>query len=293
MDLSKLFSENTPKEKKQWKELKPEPVLTPILEKCIIEYNEAKNQTSPTDFRGSEIGGCDRRWLYKQKHGKESIDWKSFIIMNVGTSIHELLQEYLADHLVSLEERVYFNIDAGDSSVNTILSGSYDGELDAKRFKEKTNGLLEIKTTGVNNYQRLLTNKAQLSNKYKLQNTMYLHAKGLEWSIFIFCNRNLQFTDEFKEEYKDRLDEFNPVFHEIKYYKDDALVQKIRQKITDRKLHYKLGTLPKREKTSECDYCSFRGICDEDNEREKVERREEKSAKTKQEKLNKKNGGIK
>lgn len=293
MDLSKLFADNNSndnKEKKQWRELKPEPVLTPILEKCIVEYNEAKNQDSPTEFRGSEIGGCDRRWLYKQKNGKEPIDYLSYLIMNVGTSIHELIQTYLSKYLVSLEERVYFNIDSGDTSVNTLLSGSYDGEFDGSIFGEKKNVLLEIKTTGVNNYQRLITGKGQLSNKYKLQNNTYLHAKGLDRTCFIFFNRNIQLTDEFKEEYKDRLDEFNPVFHEITYYKDDLLVAKIRQKITDRKLHHKLGTMPKREKTSECDYCSFRSTCDADNEREKIERREEKSAKTKQEKLDKKNG---
>ncbi len=291
MNIGDIFGKDDKKEfeKKEWKEIKPEPKLVPVLQQSIVKWNEGRKQDSPTEFRASEIGGCDRKYLYKQSQVEE-IDWQSYLVMNMGTVIHELLQSYLKDHLISLEERLYFNLESGDSSPNTLLSGSYDGELDGKLFNEKKNVLLEIKTTGVSNYQRLITNKGQLSNKYKLQNNVYLHAKGLDRTAFIFFNRNIQFTDEFIEQNKDIIDTLNPVFHEITYYKDDALVEKIRQKITDRKLHKSLGTMPKRDKTSECSYCSFKSVCDADNQNEKAARRAEKSAKTKQEKEIKKKG---
>lgn len=268
MDLNKFFSSDN--KAKEWR---PTPKLIPVIEKAIVKYNEERKQDSPTMFRCSEIGGCDRKALLKHQGHKEEITPASYMIMNVGTAIHELIQTYIAEHLVSLEERLYFN---------EFLSGSYDGELDAKILGEKKNGLLEIKTTGVNNYQRLIKNQSQLSNKYKFQNNAYLHSKGLDWTIFVFVNRNLQFTDEFIEENKDKLHLYNPIFHEIIYRKDDLMVEKIRQKITERKLCMELKTLPKRVKMSECSYCSFgpsgNNVCEEKHKEEKVIEKTEKES---------------
>lgn len=280
MDLNKFFSNDN--KAKEWK---PTPKLIPVIEKAIIKYNEDRKQDSPTMFRASEIGGCDRKFLLKHLGHKEEISASSYMVMNTGTKLHELVQEYLADCLVSLEERLYFN---------EFLSGSYDGELKGEIFGEKKNGLLEIKTTGVNNYQRLIKNQSQLSNKYKFQNNAYLQAKGLEWTAFIFLNRNLQFTDDFIEENKDNLHLYNPIFHEIIYRKDDAMVEKIRQKITERKLCMELKTLPKRVKMSECSYCSFgpsgNNVCEEKHKEEKAIEKAEKEVLKEQNKKPKKKG---
>jgi len=278
MDLNKLFGEDNPNEKKEWKEWKPRPKLVPILEAEIVKYNEARKQSSPTLFRASEIGGCDKKFLYKFNGLTEEIDAKGYLTMNVGTAWHELLQTYLAEHFVSLEERLYFNDKAGDSSVCADLSGSYDGELTGKIVGQEKNILLEIKTTGVSNFQRLITGKGQLSNKYKFQNTVYLHAKGLDMTIFLMVNRNIALTDEFMELNPDL--DVNPTFHEIIYRKDDAMVEKLRQKITDRKLHMKLGTSPKREKVTECSYCSFEAQCKAEHEQNKILAREAKKSET-------------
>lgn len=273
MDLNKLFEDKS----NNWKPKKPKQVLIPILEKAIIKYNQERKQTSPTMFRASDLG-CDRKFLLKHQGNEEEISAESYLIMNVGTSIHELIQTYLKDHFISLEERLYFNDTAGDCSENDTLSGSYDGHLKLDDFGEC---LLEIKSTHADNYQRLCK-FAAMSNKYKLQNHVYLHSKGLKKSIFIFFNKNCAWTQDFKEKEPDIVATMNPIFLEVILEKDDKYVEMIKEKIKNRKLHMKLGSLPKFEKQSECDYCHYgpnkTGLCKTLHLQEKQSLKDEKAA---------------
>lgn len=258
MDLNKLFEDNG--DKSRWKEYnKPEPKLTAILGPLIKEYNDERKQDSRTLFRASSIGGCDRRAVYKLNGLKEPIESNSLMIMNIGSSFHSLIQEYLKNCLTSLEEYV---------SYNEFLGGHYDGLLKKEIIGEEC--LLEIKTMNVNSYQRMLKFPI-IYNKYKIQANVYMKAMNIEKTLFLFVNRNLDYTDEFKKENKDDLDKYHPAFLEVMYHRDDNLIKEIDEKIEIRKTNFENGTLPAYKKTSECSYCALSEICKADRKKEKSE----------------------
>lgn len=268
MDLNKLFDEDF-SAKKDWK---PKKVITPIIEKSILEYNSSKNDETPTLFRCSGIGSCDRRIVYETRHPelKGIKDAKSLFVVNVGTVIHELLQEYLNDKLKSLEQRVYYS---------DLLSGSYDGEFSAQITGDKEDSLLEIKTANVEVYQRFLLYPNTLYAKYKKQASAYLKALGLKRAYFVIVNKNGGLLSDFKKENVGKFTELEEVFLEIVYDLDEKYLEEIDEKIATRKYHIDVGTLPPRKKVSECNYCPFQsnGQCEEDHKQEKELKKKEKA----------------
>lgn len=288
MNLNNVFGNKGPKDDKsgaqknktEWKNFgKKEPKgkskLISSLEQGILDANVVK-QESPTMFRASSIGGCDRKQVYKLLGIEEDdISTDSFMIMNVGTIYHTLIQGYLKDCLESLEERVYFHPE--------LLSGSYDGILKGELFPDGKRRLLEVKTTGYEHYERLCKMPKMLSNKYKIQATMYMECLGIEETVFLFINRNVALREEFKKENPDQ----HPFLLEIIYKKDPAMVAKLHEKIHNNKSlidNYRerlaLGPvsedemfefLPPRETQNDCNYCSFNesGRCKADHEKQK------------------------
>jgi hypothetical protein len=279
MNLNNVFDKSK-NDKPEWKKSgksKPKRSLVKEIEESIVAYNKAKYEPSDTMFRASGVGACNRKLMYKELGVEgEEIDAHSFAVMNVGTYIHTMVQDWLGEKLESLEQKVYFD--------KELLGGSYDGVFHEGYFVNGEKDGFELKTTNVENYQRLLLNPSpwQLSSKYKYQANMYLYCLGLKRQRFIFFNRNVTLLDSFIEEHGDK---YHPFLLEIVYERDEEIIEKIRQRINDNKKaidKFKaeenpdiLDYLPEYKKCSECSYCPYEksGRCKSDHEEQKIRKR--------------------
>jgi hypothetical protein len=237
------------------------PIFVPILENTIAKQTKRVYPKSEEPaFRASGLGSCPRLTLYKLRGVvEEEYEAKSAITLDMGTAVHEILQNYLTKDglLDSLEETV-----STEEVVNT--TGHYDGviTIDNKRY------LIEFKTTNVEAYQRLAT-KPIPWKKHQQQATFYMKALGVDVCLFVYINRNLALLSDFEKANPD----VNPVFLEVPFKYDPKLLEKNAEENQALTNHFYAGTLPKYERNSTCDYCPS-----ETKERCKIDRKLEKAA---------------
>ena len=112
MNLNNLFDKGAKDksgspQKKEWKNFgkkEPKRSLIKEIEESIVAYNKAKYEPSDTMFRASGVGACNRKLMYKELGVEgEEIDAHSFAVMNVGTYIHAMVQDWLGEKLESLQ----------------------------------------------------------------------------------------------------------------------------------------------------------------------------------------------
>jgi CRISPR/Cas system-associated exonuclease Cas4 (RecB family) len=221
--------------------------------------NESQDRTGRAKFRASSLGSCQRQILYKLTGDyPEEKTAREVMTLNLGTAVHEVLQEYIKriPGFVSMEDTVRF-----PEVVNT--DGHYDGliVINGKRY------LLEIKTSNVEAYQRLVSRPVPYM-KHQMQATFYMKALDVEETIFLYVNKNGMFVGDFAKMYPDA----NPYFLEIRYKLNPKIHELNVEFAKSLEMHYNDGTLPAYKKNSSCDYCplAIKEKCKSDR---KVERR--------------------
>lgn len=310
MNLNDLFDKGakgdsgsgSPK-KKEWKNFGKKQAkrsLVKEIEESIVAYNKKIEDEAgpyPTLFRSSGVGGCNRQLIY-ERLGVEGDrpNFQSYAIMNTGTALHEMIQNWLGEKLETLEERVYFH--------PTLLSGSYDGVFKEGFFFDGEKDGLEIKTCGVSHFERMIVNPGNwyISKKYAIQAQSYMAALGTKRQRFIYFNRNITLTDSFLKEHGEGT--YHPFLLELVYERDEKIIQEIHERITNNKILIDkyfaeenpdiLDYLPEYKVTSNCDYCPYAksGRCKADHKeqqaRNRLENPKPKKVKEKVEKTKKK-----
>lgn len=164
----------------------PPPSLVGILD----EVHEQRTK-APNFFRPSMLSGCDRANVFhylRVPHHPPRQDGRMQRILDTGSAVHTLLQEYLSDHpdyYFAKEARVLGH--AGQA----LIRGSCDGVLirrsDGYRFG------VEIKTIAPKGFEDLRRPKPEHVQQF----TIYLALQNLAWGVVLYFNKGNQELKEY------------------------------------------------------------------------------------------------
>lgn len=246
--------------------------LVEILEEQSLKTN-LKRMAPGKNLRASGFGGCLRALLYKSRGYEEAVDVGAKLTFEQGHAIHAELQKLLTDAgiMISSEDEVV--------TVDEDVRGHYDGHI---RYLGES--ILEIKSVGYGQFERLFKfGKRQISKRYKIQAHLYMKAKGVDKTVFLFVNKNRQCSEEFSNEFPGANQQFLEIVVEFDQSFYDIEIVKRKQEFDS---HYDSGTMPARVKCGECDYCPFASHCKSDYELEKaIAKSEAKALKHKEDSL--------
>jgi CRISPR/Cas system-associated exonuclease Cas4 (RecB family) len=257
--------------------------LVQEFEKRFSEYNRLKeeqqksNSTLPSDYiRISELTGNCLRKSYYRLIGEEtnSVDFNDGQMrMQIGTAIHEIVQNAYGDYLHNVERRFF------DHELKVT------GQTDGMRIEYNEDGsinneesfILDFKVTGLNTFlQFTLPNKAKKDYVRQLHWYSYLINKELGTNIkqlyLVFFNRNVDvnfcsYPDfniaesiEKSNLYKNdsmetEMKVFNIDYNEELMQEELKTLQNLRERVIKRK------PPPKTSKKYTCLNCEYRKVC--------------------------------
>ena len=159
----------------------------------IKQSNNMKTVLEEDWVRVSELtSGCSRKLYYRlsndqYKNNKENFDVNSTFRMNLGSKVHEYMQETFGDYLENVEERFFCE--------DLKVSGQIDGaKFNPDNVQEQF--LIDFKIVGVNTFvifNRM--NKAKKDYKRQMMWYIYLYNKKFGTNIkkgyLFFVNRNV------------------------------------------------------------------------------------------------------
>lgn len=260
MNLNDIFAGIDSKSYIPAKKNKLLPILIKQMEDESRKVYEKKEEAT---FRASGIGGCKRKMMYKLLGYEEQLDHISVFTLEQGTLIHEMIQGYLqrAGVIESLEEEL---------KILPNLNGHYDGVvvINGERY------LLEIKTINGEAYERLLKYNT-VYRKYVLQAHCYMHALGLDKTLFLFVNKNHMLSDSCKDDVPNA----DALFHEVEVKFENDTWKEIKDKVCELTNNFKNGVMPAFKRVSECSYCTFKAQCESDWQIEKENKKKAKKQK--------------
>lgn len=167
--------------------------------------------------RVSELtSGCARKLFYRlsqdsKSKDKENFDLNSTFRMNIGSKVHEYMQETFGDYLENVEERFFCD--------ELKVSGQIDGaKFNPNNPQEQF--LVDFKIVGVNTY--VIFNKMNKAKKdYKRQMMWYIYLYNQKYNTNItkgylfFVNRNV---DVYFNSYRNF--DFNTHLREVELWKN-------------------------------------------------------------------------
>lgn len=168
----------------------------PSVAHIINEVLEGKNK-QVSFFRPSMVSSCVRANVFHYQKAPTSLPNTSPMlhrILDTGTALHTVLQDYLSEH-----PDVFFSPEVKVYDPDLCVKGSCDGIL-----TERTTGYrwaLEIKTIGDSGFKALTKPKPE----HVQQATIYMALTGVRWVSFIYLNKNNQDIREFITAFDDEV----------------------------------------------------------------------------------------
>ena len=217
----------------------PPPSVTSLIDQVL----DKRDQEWPAYLRPSMVFDCDRKNVYHYQGAPQSptsYGAKLSRILDTGTAIHKMLQDYLAEH-----EAIFFVPEVKVSAVlgrnNVRVQGSCDGLI--IRRSDGHRSALEIKTISPKGFEAL---KAPVA-KHIGQAMIYAKLMGVHFITFLYFCKGSQ------------------AFKEYQVPADDSRWQAFVERVEILKDYVDEGKLPVYEKKS-CDtsFCRFVGQCRKD-----------------------------
>lgn len=197
------------------------------------------HHASALGIGGKKPETCMRQLAYSVKLGRPSLrDWSSLFLnkFETGHDAHAKYQGWL-----SFIYGDNFECESSFHNEELNMGGRCDGILSIEIDGEMYRVGIEIKTAA----DSVIKNLKKPSNKYLDQGATYVHSLGLDAIIFLYEAKNTQQLYEFP-------------------YLAEELVERwerIEERIRDVNVHLERGTLPTRQRSSDCKMCSFSREC--------------------------------
>lgn len=221
-------------------EFKHSPLSVVSLMEQVLDK---RRKPRPRYFRPSMVFGCDRQNVYhynQAPEGPPDIDNRLHRILDTGTAVHKMLQDYLAEH-----PGIFFapetKVEAYLGPRKALVMGSCDGLV--TRRSDKFSLLIEIKTINPAGFDKLRSAKPE----HIKQAMVYAKLQGVHFMAFLYFCKGTQSIKEYVV----------PV--------DEKLWAEFVERLTMLKGHVDAGTLPLYNKqTCSKSFCRMVGQCRKD-----------------------------
>ncbi len=221
-------------------EFKHSPLSVVSLMEQVLDK---RRKPRPRYFRPSMVFGCDRQNVYhynQAPEGPPDIDNRLHRILDTGTAVHKMLQDYLAEH-----PGIFFapetKVEAYLGPRKALVMGSCDGLV--TRRSDNWRAVLEIKTISPTQFDKLRAAKPE----HVKQAMVYARLQGVHFTIFLYFCKGTQNLKEFVV----------PM--------DEEMWQAFVKRVTTLKQHVDEGTLPAFNKdTCNKTMCRMIGQCRKD-----------------------------
>lgn len=235
--------------------------IAEIINQGVSELAQ-QTKIAVNEFHASMMGLCLRYLYYIYKNeiepkGVREIPFERLKILGIGKLFHQWLQSVLSEKFFVIHEgRGEETIDINGEKVKII--GTFDTLLILKKGKgllDDKDIIIEIKTVSS------LSGVRDVLEHHLMQVNFYMNSLNIDDGFIIYLDR----------------DNFNfKIFH-VK--KDEALYEKLKERVISLYTHIKGSKLPPAEarfdsnRLWECKYCPYVEMCDEALKRENADNR--------------------
>lgn len=146
-----------------------------------IQYEDIEIPTPEEKFktRVSQLTSCLRKEFFRYKKAPTFYDPKSYLSLQAGTFLHQLIQYTLKDDLISKEEKIEYQ---------DLFTGHYDGIINF----QNENSLIEIKSASPFALQKVLQEIAMVEKDYQSLNpNMTLYRYLIQANAYIYALKDI------------------------------------------------------------------------------------------------------